>query len=490
MARRSWTERLGEPLAGARAAHERGDVAAAEAVYDRVLADHPDDPAAVYLKGLALHHRKHSAAAVPYLRRGAEGLGDVAEAWSNLGNALRATHRHDEALAALEHATAVDPGFAGAFCNMGMVLRQLGRLEAAADAYRAALTVEPGHPTALNGLSRTGRSRLTDADVDVLRRAVGGGRLKGQALADAAYSLGKHFDDRGDFDQAFRMFRKANSVKRGRFDRAPFAAEVDAIEAAPPPTVSDAPPSPGTRPVFVFGMPRSGTTLVEQILAAHPDVSALGETNAVEQWMTRSLTDAGHAVPGGAWPAAAAAMDVSGLSGAVRAAWPDAPPAAVVDKSLFTDRFIEPLLRAEPDAVLIACRRDPRDVGLSIYFTDLSANRPFATELRWIGELQALYARRLRHWRRVLGDHLIEVAYEDLIDDPDPQIRRLIERAGLPWDDRCLRFHDFERAVTTPSDWQVRQPIFRRSMGRWRNYEAWLGPLLDGLGDETEDLRS
>lgn len=488
MTRRSWTETLTEPLAGGRRAHEQGNLDAAEAVYDDVLASNPADAVAGYLKGLVLHNRKRSDEAISYLEPAAEQLPDIAEVWSNLGNALRAVHRHEDALDAMNKATDVDPSFAGAHCNKGMVLRQLGRLDDAAAAYRAALAAEPGHPTALNGLSRTGRSRLTETDVDVLRAAITGGRLKGQGLVDAAYSLGKHFDDMGDFEQAFRMFRRANSVKRGRYDARPFAAEASAFEALDetvPPRANDTP-----KPVFIFGMPRSGTTLVEQILAAHPDTAALGETNAVERWVTRTLRDLGHDIPGGSWPATAVETAMDDLATAVRATWPaDAAARFIVDKSLFNDRFVMPILRAFPDARLIACRRDPRDVGLSIYFTDLSAARPFATELRWIGEAQAVFNRRLRHWRSVLGERLIEVVYEDLIADPDDGIRTLIDRVGLPWDDRCLRFFDHQRAVTTPSDWQVRQPIFSRSVGRWRHYEPWIGPLLDGLGDETQDLR-
>jgi len=475
-------------LDAGRAHHIQGDLADAEAVYDEVLAQSPKHPYATYLKGLVLHQRRQHGDALPLLREAATALPDNEEVASNLGNVLRAVGQHTEALAAFDRSITLQPDFAGAHSNRGLVLRQLGRLDEAADAYRAALTLAPNLASALNGLSRCGTGRMTAGDVALLQSQLTGGHLKGQALADGAYALGKYFDEHEDYDQAMAAYRRANSVKRGRFDAIAYAARLRSIIKAPLPIPPKAPAtSSNPSPIFICGLPRSGTSLVEQILASHPLVQGAGETNAVEASLSSHADNLGLTLEN---PASATAfMDnpPPSLTGDVHAALEQRLIGAIetsyiCEKSPFNTLYLGPILQAQPDVKIVICERDARDNGLSIYFTDFSNARPFATDMRWIGQLMSAHQTLTNHWRDVLANRVVFVRYEDLIAQPEGGIKRLLASLNLPWDQQCLRFFETERAVMTPSDWQVRQPIFSASVGRWKHYVPWIAPLLDGLG--------
>jgi hypothetical protein len=231
-------------------------------------------------------------------------------------------------------------------------------------------------------------------------------------------------------------------------------------------------------PVFVVGMPRSGTSLTEQILASHPQVHGAGE---LLYWIFAA--DAERAAPPEERAAKISDLGLAYLEGlAIQA--PDA--SRVIDKLPVNFRHIGLIHAALPGARFIHLERNALDTCLSIYFQGFSAAHPYATDFGDLAHYYHEYRRLMAHWRSLLPPQtLLEVRYEDLVDDPERWSRRMLAHIGLPWDPRCLEFHRNDRPVLTASNWQVRQPISKNSVERWRRYEQFIGPLREALGEES-----
>jgi hypothetical protein len=231
--------------------------------------------------------------------------------------------------------------------------------------------------------------------------------------------------------------------------------------------------SDSVRPVFVVGMPRSGTSMVEQILASHPAVSGAGEFGFWSDAMRRHEGALRQEFPGEPLRTKLAA----GYLRALGARCPEAP--RVIDKTPFNANYLGPIHAIFPRARIIHMRRSPIDTCLSCYFQQFSAEISFAMDLSDLAHYYRQHARLMAHWHDVLpAGTLLDVSYEDLIADQESETRRILNFLGLEWDERCLSFHKTERAVMTASFWQVRQEIYRRSGGRWRNYRKFIEPLL------------
>ncbi len=310
----------------------------------------------------------------------------------------------------------------------------------------------------------------------------------------AAYDLARLCDTLGDHDEAFESATLAAELGDATFDADAFEAETEALIAAFAPDRLDALPigrSNDQRPVFVVGMPRSGTTLLEQIICAHPEAAGIQEQREFDMFADllahrtgRPLAEAIAATDADALDAFAAAY-LGMLDDLVprldRAAGADQPssPRRVVNKALLLDRVTGLIARTLPGARFIVIRRAPLDNLLSIFLNPISP-----TIMPWSCSLEGLVAARRRfdrlttHWSAVLGDRVLDLRYEDLVADPEGHIRRVIDFLGLPFDDACLSSHRSGRAVMTPSRDQVNKPINRSAVERWRRYERHLGPLL------------
>jgi tetratricopeptide (TPR) repeat protein len=445
-------------------------------------------------------------------RRALEINPQFAEAHNNLGNALRGLGQLDEAEASYRRALVVNPYFAEAYCNLGIALRLQGRTTEARDSCRRALelkpqsaatyavlaessadqgdfreagelferalSIEPESPEILEGIVRL--RKMTHADEGWLAQAQRSAErgLPPRQEIGLRYAIGKYFDDVQDFEQAFANFRRANELTKLR--RPPYDGEqltkiVDLmIRAYNGDWVNRTRPNrlQSTRPILVVGMLRSGTSLAEQILASHPAVFGAGEltfwNSALSGYQVSALsTEASDTV----LPRVAAdyLRLLQGLS---------TDAARVVDKMPTNFAFLGLIHAALPNARIIHLQRDPIDTCLSIYFQHFEATVSYANDLQDLAHYNTEYFRLMRHWRSCLPDHVIlDVPYEDLVDQPEAWSRRMLEFVGLPWDPRCLDFHKTNRTVITASKWQVRQTITRASVGRWRNYEKFLGPL-------------
>lgn len=387
------------------------------------------------------------------------------------------------------------PESADLHMGLGQMLDDLGDKAAAEAQHRRALDLRPGWAMPVEALLTILRKEARDEDVEIARGILADPLRPPQDHANAGFGLGKVLDARGDYDGAFAVWSVANAARRrqiGPFDRQAMARRVDRNIAQFTRSFLEVRRgwgSDSSRPVFVLGMPRSGTTLVEQILAVHPDAHGCGE-----------LTDLGRlakAIPARAgtiqrWPEAAAAM-TAGLTRAtadeylasVLRRYPT-NAARLVDKAPINFFYVGLIAMLFPNARIIWCRRDPRDIGTSIYSENFGLTQTHATDLADIGFFYKEHIRLMRHWAGIAGDQMYECRYEDLIADFEPRCRSLVQAAGLPWDARCLRFHEADRAVLTPSRWQVRSPIYSAAVGRWKRYEKHLGPLLEELQGEID----
>jgi tetratricopeptide (TPR) repeat protein len=403
-----------------------------------------------------------------------------AETLVSLGMTLGTVGRLEDARSCFERALRLDPRNATTFCSLGWLESVQGRFEEAEAMFRRALEIEPRRSHAWAPIADL--RRMTTADRDwlegVMRLTEGG--VPPLEEASLQFALGKYFDDVGEFDEAFRHYQRGNELHRQLaqpYDRPARTAFVDDMVRVYA-QQRFAHPADGAsysrRPVFVVGMMRSGTSLVEQIIASHPRVTGAGEldfwldaTRKHEHRLRRDVPDA----------ALAREFADSYLQTLARRS---AEALRVVDKSNFNSDCLGLIHLVFPKARVVFVRRDPVDTCLSCYFAQFTNTLNFTTDLTDLAHYYREHHRLMRHWRSALPvGTLLEVPYEDLVSDQETWSRRIIEFIGLDWDARCLDFHKTERPVLTASNWQVRQRVYSSSVGRWKNYEKFIGPLLE-----------
>ncbi|MFB0922634.1 MAG: sulfotransferase [Alphaproteobacteria bacterium] len=299
-------------------------------------------------------------------------------------------------------------------------------------------------------------------------------------------AAGAGYINGGDHDQGFEHYRQGNQLKDTVFDIDAYAQHLDAIMARFDTSHFERTAEWGDTsevPVFVLGMPRSGTSLVEQILASHSDVYGAGEREdmlRLADSLPEALNDSRpypHCLSSMTRPATA---QISGdFLKSLRRVDPHA--LRIIDKMPGNFHHIGLIATLFPNARIIHCQRDPRDTCLSIYFGDFVGSHPYSYDLTNLGRYHNQYERLMRHWNTVLPGRILDVRYEDLVDDQEGWSRKMVAFAGLDWDPACIEFHKTKRNVRTRSNDQVRRPIYRSSLGRWKTYEAHLQPLFDGL---------
>ncbi len=397
---------------------------------------------------------------------------DPGERRSFAAKALLKEKREAEAERELRQAIRLSPGHAETRLLLGHILMNNGAFEEAASHLEVAV---PSFPSAFNLLA-TAR-RMTEADRPLLSRmsaAAEHRNLNPRERGALHFGLGKSFDDLGDYAQAIRYYDEGNRLRRSleRFDRAAIVEEFDRLIAETS-AESLAPPGDGAgAPVFILGMPRSGTTLVEQILSSHPAVAGGGE---LPYWyeVRRAARRAGKTL--------AVSDELQKIADDYRALLKGVGGDAlrVTDKTPKNFELIGWIRAALPDARIIHCRRNPVDTCLSNYFQDFWQSQPYSWDKGDIVFFYRQYERLMAHWRSVLTDRFTEIGYETLLHDREAETRRLIAFLGLAWDDACLAPERNVRKVETSSVWQARQPVYTTSIERWRRYEPWLGAFRD-----------
>ncbi len=383
------------------------------------------------------------------------------------------------------------PGHAASAHNLASVRRRQGRMPEARALFRKALEAKPDSCITLYQLVATQRYRCSGhEDVVHIKRLL---RAAGLTRDDAAllyFALGKIYDDCGEFEPAFRCFEQGNRIKHrsARFDAGAFATYVERVMGvfSKDRLMRSRRHALATElPVFIIGMPRSGTSLVEQIVASHPRVHGAGELLIVDEVI--ASIQAGDPKNRG-YPECAVGVGVDVLRAQARRHESflrekcRAGEIRVTDKMPYNFKCAGLITQLFRDARFIHCERDPRDVCLSNFFQLYLGSHDHNYSLGDLGHYYRQYARLTQHWRNVLPPtRWLDLSYEQLVAEPESGARRLIEFLGLPWEQGCLAPHRSRRWVDTASAWQVRQPIYHRGLGRWKNYEPWLGPLLQIL---------
>jgi tetratricopeptide (TPR) repeat protein len=445
-----------------------------------------------------------------------------ADTFLNLGNLLIESGQLEDAVECFERAARHDPKLAAARSRLAEQVSQQGRVQQAETLFRQSVGLDPDHVQGWFGLART-LEDLGDAEnalacyrqvlarrpahalalaqylallreeppVELLesaRRMLHDLTLKDETKALVGYGLTKYHDRRGENAGAARVGLAANAARRraaGPMDREALRARVDGLIRAYDAQFFFERRKFGLgtdQPVFIVGLPRSGTTLCEQILSSHPLLHGAGELSDLASLAADAVEDT-QVAP---WRAASMLTQMgSRILGLryLRALRNGAPKhrLRISDKSplnFFQLAFAALLF---PNARVIHCRRDARDNALSIWMENFNADQRYATDFDDLAFFRAEYERLMAHWRAVLPLQMIELQYEDTVKDVETQARKLIAFLGVPWDERCLDFHRNDRAVQTPSRWQVRQPIYTGSVGRWQRYAAHLPQLLEAF---------
>lgn len=469
--------------------HHAGRLPEAERGYNEVLALDPEHPDALHflgvLTGMAGDHARSVALIERSLRRK-----PTAQAYLHLGLSQTGAGQTTEAIDSFEAAIRIEPGHAQAHHHLANALSQIGRRTEAIAAYREAIALRPDLAEAYGNLGLISTWQEGDpAAKELLALAGRAGALPIASRIHLNYALGKYYDDTGDSDRAFACWRDGARLKRRtlRYDAVQNERAMATIAASFPPgdwAVSRDHGEPSDLPIFVLGMPRSGTSLVEQILASHPQVHGAGEIGLLRA-VLKGLRVQPDLLLSGAFKTGPLADELhrrgAEYIGQLRALDPQA--ARITNKLPNNFMLVGAIHLVLPRAAIVFCRRDLRDVCLSCYQTLFMQGHAWSYDLAELGRYAASFARLMEHWRRVLPGRILELDYETLVTEPEAQARRLVEHCGLFWDERCLDFNRTERAVRTASVGQVRQPIYRRSVGRWRRFERHLGPLLEVLGD-------
>lgn len=471
------------------AAHARaGRLAQAASLYARAeQADPLDFRAPMSLASIALQ-RGRPAQALPWLERVAATRPDLFDAQHNLGAVAQTLGRWPQAAQAYERALALRPEALETRRNLAIVLAVLGRIDAAEAQHRRLAEHPATRAWALTRLALLKPGAITDADLGAMRQAAGDPATDPETVAGLQFALGEVLERRGQDDAAFAAFAEGNRLKRQAFAADPAtdppsllrAHRASAERVARRFTADLLEPRRGvglatSAPIFVVGMPRSGSTLIEQILSSHPQVMGLGETAALPKLLERHdlLPDLAPGLPRRLARDYLESIRALGWRGAGR----------FVDKTLENYLHVGAIAVMFPSAVILHAVRDPVDTCLSCYRQPFSSGGETLCDLAEIGTEYVIYRRLMDHWRAVLPGRVIDVDHEALVADPEPVTRWLVSEAcGLAWDDATLRFHEAAGPVRTASAAQVRQPIFRTSLQRWRRYERHLGPLFEALG--------
>ena len=459
-----------------------GNIGGAIVAYERATKLLPSLTEAWFRAGALVYTLGHRDQAIGCFRRAA-ATGDR-NSFGRLGKAraLLTEDRNQEAEQVLRETLVADPRNAMAYDLLGNLLTEFGRFDEARACFERAIAIAPMLAGSYYELVRC-RPVTSDDDglLQGMQAALATPGLEAAQLLRVHLAIGKAAEDLGDYGLAMRHFDAADAVRRGtvRFDSVAFSTEIDRLIArCTPEWIARAPElgSSDATPVLIIGMPRSGTTLVEQIVSMHPEVGAGAELHFWNQrgaeWHRSDAAGNETAFVVSEFLAKAAADYI----GVLRAIAPKA--ARVTDKMPFNFLWAGLIHIAFPRALIIHCRRTAIDTALSIHQTHFRPSLAFPTGGAELVAYFRDYQRLIDHWRSVLpADRFIEVDYEDLTRAPEPVIRRIIAACGLAWDDACLRPESNPRAVNTPSKWQARQPIYRTSVARWRRYEPWLGPL-------------
>ena len=518
-----------DELTRAQQRHKSGEPNEAEKVYRSILKSDPNHvEAARLLAGLAVEKNQYRDAEV-FLRHAASNAPDYGRVWIDLTNVLREQEKLDEAMEcalkvlemapdkaepymliasvagsmgrhedAIEHyekALEISAERPGAMSSMAHHLKTIGRQQDAVVMYRKAIEVKPDHSEAYWSLANLKTFRFSEDEVQAMHTLLKGDELPDESRVQLNNALGLHYEAHKDFNRAFLHLDKCNFLRRQSeiYDPLDTEAGVDQITKIIDEEFIDKHKGLGNSddsPILIVGLPRSGSTLIEQILASHSQVDGtfeLGDLPKVAKRIRR-FSKKRTSFPGNLLDLSPEHWKKIGQDyiDSTRKFRADAP--YFIDKNPNNFIFVGLLRIALPGAKIINATRHPLDSCFGTYKQLFASGQPFSYDLTELGEYYVQYQRLMDHWNRVAPGFSLDVRYEDVVEDLEGQVRRILDFCNLPYEEGCLRFHETERAVKTASSEQVRQPIYSSSVNLWRNYESHLGDLIQTLGPVLQSI--
>ena len=457
-----------------------GRPAEAVAALRRALAARPDDPLLHNNLGSALAATGDSDGAIAAFGRATQIAPSLAASWYNLGKTLKARGESAKADEALARAVALAPTHVPARIVQGDNLKAFGRIGEAEAAYRAAIALDPVAAHAWWGLANLKTVRFDAADVATLERAFAD--FRGYDRPALGFALAKALEDQDRYADAFAILEEANALRREQqpWDGAAFGREVDAIVDAFPDARETPRDAFGSEVIFIVSLPRAGSTLVEQIIAAHPEVEGASELPDLSIVIGEESRRRG--VPFPAWVREADADDWRRLGARYlerTARWRAERP-RFTDKSLLNVPYVGAAAAMLPGARFVHCRRDPVETALSCYRQWFAQGQAWSYAIDDIAAYTHGQARLLKHWQAQIPGAFHTIDHERLVAEPETTVRGLLEFLDLPFDAACLDFHRSTRSVRTASAAQVRQPL-QRDTGRAGRYGALIDPLRRAL---------
>ncbi|MDH5572144.1 MAG: sulfotransferase [Gammaproteobacteria bacterium] len=406
-----------------------------------------------------------------------------ADVYYNLANIHSDTGNIDEAISCYKNAIKHKPDLIAAYNNMGHLLKDFGHLNEAIHAYKQAICFDPQSTESFRALSRIKIFSTVDDDIKTMEKLYSSAALPARKKIHLAFALGKAFEDLKEYDKAFNYFLEGNYLNRLSYaysitNEQKFFERVKQVFSADFFSSHKDTGNPDTTPIFIVGMPRSGSTLVEQILASHPNVHGAGE----QHYLISAIDDICSSISTKEFPRNIARLDPDQFSRMGSLYLYKTPQLSNTAKYI-TDKLPENFFRIGlikailPNARIIHCVRDPMDTCCSIfknYFNDMNG---YAYDLEETGHYYNLYRDLMNYWHSLLPDFIYDIHYEDLVTDQKVQSQKLLEFCNLEWDENCLAFYNTQRRVSTASAVQVRKPVYADSIQSWKHYQPHLDIL-------------
>ena len=405
------------------------------------------------------------------------------EAYNGLGNALSELGESDNAIASYNKAIEIDPLHKKAYIGLGQALSNMGEIDKAIASYRKAIEINPGHAEVYRSLTKNKKFSEYDDDIHSMESLYASGNITDAQKMHLTFALGKAYEDLGEYEKSFEFLLEATRLKRASFDYS-ISKDQDLFSNIKTTFSSEffsehkGMGNQDATPIFILGMPRSGTSLVEQILASHPDVFGAGELNDLAILTKKFvIDDSSREFPMAIVDLDSAALVEFGKEYITRMRHHSEGTKYITDKMPQNFLYIGLIRVILPNAKIINCSRDPMDTCLSLFKNYFNAAHHYSYDMTELGQYYSLYLNLMQHWRDTLPDFIYDLSYEQLIADQEIQIRLLLDYCGLSWDDACMDFHKTRRKVKTASNAQVRRPIYSDSVKLWKRYEKQLEPL-------------
>ena len=473
---------------------EGGHLNEAQTCYRKWIQLEPNSAVVHFKLGLLAKERGKIEEAIPLYERALQLQPNFVDAYNYLGQAFICQGKFEEAIALHQKALALQPDCLDAIVSLAGIYERQRQFDRAEALLRPAIEAGTDHAGIIHAFAVLCQHQKKPADaIEPLKQRLSRGNLTVSHRRAFLFALADSYDGSGDFDRAFECYRQANELKPITFDRAPTARAISNIEKtltreglAGLPAASNS----SQLPIFIVGMPRSGTSLAEQILASHPRVFGAGERCALHQLAKQIGSSLGSPVR---YPHCLDSLTPPAVD-RIASEYLKTLQSLAPDASFITDKMPSNFLHLGliqllfPGAKIIHCTRHPLDTCLSCYFQDFLGTQAYAYNLKNLGTFYQMYWDLMAHWQQALSLQIFEIRYEELVANPESKIRELLEFCGLEWDDACLQFHQSDRHIPTASYHQVQQPIYTKSVARHKKYDRHINALKASLGNVLNEF--